>query len=249
MKDSSQKLGTNPLFAKVAGIYGVSEKQAESIVAYHGAFRLNAGSLLNASRNVGYFETKEGNASKGIGFLAKIASLFPGGAVAEIGAEVAKGIDEFRNEYELAKVAQIAMIVESDMATTAIRDLATRTVESSINGIKNLSPKEARDLAKRDVAHLKQQMIGGKFDELASASQAASLLLTGNQEIVKNLVDAMWLEVGLGRGKDFIKEKEQSKKTKSAAENNLDYKTTHPILGPHSQEVVHHHQLKTTHIH
>ncbi len=97
-------------------------------------------------------------------------------------------------------------------------------------------------MAKGDVAHLKDKMVEGQFDELASASQAVSMLLKGDNKVVEDLGNAMWLEVGRGRGRNFEEEKINRETAKVEAKTAVTShgQSTHQVVGPHTKQAVSH---------
>jgi hypothetical protein len=262
MAAETQNLGSNStqVFDSVANLYDVTPKQAESLVAYHGSLRLFLGSLLNASQGVGYFETRESNISKGLGLLGKVASYFSFGT-SEIVAETFKEFEQFQNEDELTKVAEIATAASEMGIHKFVKQLATEIVQKSAQDLKNLTPKQAKERAREDVRNLKKQMAKGVFQDLVRDSQAANMLSQKDStQATVSLQNSMMRTIGKNRGLDFSQStpakshQDLRKFTNQIAERKQGHITaepTHKDLGPHTHQIVAHEQMgaKNTHNH
>lgn len=177
MATETQKLGSTStqVFDAVAKLYDVTPEEAESIVAYHGAFRLYLGTLLNASQGAGYFETRASNLLKGVSFFSKITSIFSFGA-SELAASGLQEFEQFHNESELKQVAEVAIAVSEIGIHKFVKQLATRVARQSSKNLAKLTPRQAIEAAKKDVRNLRSQMANKTFKELVKVSEAANML-------------------------------------------------------------------------
>jgi hypothetical protein len=226
------------LFEKISKIYNTTPEQARSLTKYHATFRSELGSLLRSAGGAAHFEVREGDVSRGVGFIAKIVSFFTGG-LADLFASAVRGVDKYGKESDLDEVQKIATAISGNSAIHQFsKALATKSLESQVDALKTLSPQEAIKYAKKDIQTLKEKIIAGEFENGLDESEASSLLGEDHDasDIIEDLQEDMWKEIGLSRGRNFLE------KECKATLQELKYEDGHPNLGSHTADVIAAHQ-------
>lgn len=174
-------------FRNVADRYGVTPHQAESLVAYHAQLRSSLNEAFIAASTGKRFKTEQGTVAKTSGLIATFLKVLPFGNAAEVASGVITIADSHFSRKELDSFAALVPAFGGlEHLNELTKSLATQILEASVDNIKDLTAREAKQSAKDDFKVLTKQVSAGKFKDSDTISTGSALDLDDDETRSQN---------------------------------------------------------------
>jgi hypothetical protein len=231
------------VLGKIAAIYEVTPKEAESLVAYHAELRSKLNEFLVASATGKHFQVRPNFFTRASQVISSIVSAVfpPAGSLAAVASGAIAMTQEYFQESDLAKGRKILEAIGGiENLNQFTKSLSTELTKIFASHIKHLSPTKSEERAKSDFG-----VVMKNLEELAkiaeeSPSKAAGLLDDASEEnsktqISKTLGTIIIDKVANSHGVNLA-EIEAKQQVESLMKNTQE----HPDLGNFTHQVLNH---------